>query len=78
METGNVDVVLSRITADECNAATEELARCLHTALPVTEELLPARELMAAFLNDLSNECLARWGSQGQSRPSSSTSEPRS
>jgi hypothetical protein len=38
METANVDVVLSRITASECNAAAEELARCLHTALPVTEE----------------------------------------
>jgi hypothetical protein len=61
METGNVDVVLGRITANECNAAAEELARCLDTALPVTEDLLTARELLAAFLNDLNNECLARW-----------------
>ena len=75
METGNVDMVLSRITADECNAATEELARYLDAAQPVTEELLPARELLAAFLNDLSNECLARWGSHGQRRRSSRTSE---
>jgi hypothetical protein len=78
METGNVDVVISRITANECNAAAEELARCLDTALPVTEELLPARELLAAFLNDLSNECLARWGPQGQRRQPSGSSEPRS
>jgi hypothetical protein len=77
MEAGNVDVVLSRITATDCNAATEELARCLDT-LPVTEELLTARELLAAFLNDLSNECLTRWGPQGQSRQSSRLSEPRS
>jgi hypothetical protein len=39
METGNVDVVLMRMTA---------------------------RELLAAFLNDLSNECLTRWGPQVQ------------
>jgi hypothetical protein len=57
METGNVDVVLMRITANECNAATEDLARYLDTELPATEESLTARELMAAFLNDLSNEC---------------------
>jgi hypothetical protein len=77
METGNVDVVLNRITASECNVAAEELARCLDTALPVTDELLTARELLAAFLNDLNNECLARWGPQGQSQPSRA-SEPRS
>ena len=77
METGNVDVVLSRITVNECNSAAEELARCLDSALPVTEELLTARELLAAFLNDLNNECLARWGSQGQSRQPSRSSEPR-
>jgi hypothetical protein len=58
METGNVDVVLMRITANECHAATEDLARYLDTRLPATEELLTARELLAAFLNDLSNECL--------------------
>ena len=62
METGNVDVVLMRITADACNAATEDLARYLDTGLPATEELLTARELLAAFLNDLSNERLTRWG----------------
>jgi hypothetical protein len=54
METGNVDVVLMRITANECNAATEDLARYLDTGLPATEESLTARELLAALLNDLS------------------------
>ena len=78
METGNVDVVLGRVTAQECNTATEQLARCLDTALPATEELLPARELLAAFLNDLSNECLTRWGPQGQRDRSSRSSEPGS
>ena len=76
METGNVDVVLGRITANECNAATEELARFLATALPVAEEHLTARELLAAFLNDLSNECLARWGPQVQGRQPTRSSEP--
>jgi hypothetical protein len=78
METGNVDVVLNRITENECNVAAEELARCLDTALPVTEELLTARELLAAFLNDLNNEGLARWGPRGHSRQPSTSSEPRS
>jgi hypothetical protein len=78
METGNVDVVLSRITANECNAAAEKLARCLHTALPVTEELLTARELLAAFLNDLNSESLARWEPQGQSCQPSRSSQPGS
>ena len=78
METGNVDVVLGRVTAEECNTATEQLARCLDTALPPTEELLPARELLAAFLNDLSNECLTRWGSQGQGGQSSGSPGPGS
>ena len=45
METGNVDVVLMRTTANECNAATEDLARYLDTGLPATEESLTAREL---------------------------------
>ena len=49
METGNVDVVLMRVTASECNAATGDLARYLDTGLPATEELLTARELLAAF-----------------------------
>ena len=79
METGNVDVVLMRITVNECNVATEDLARYLDTGLPATEELLTARELLAAFLNDLSNECLTRWGPQAQSDQHSSAPErPRS
>jgi hypothetical protein len=76
METGNVDVVLMRITANECNAATEDLARYLDTGLPATEELLTARELLAAFLHDLRNECLTRWEPPVQSRQHSSASEP--
>jgi hypothetical protein len=75
METGNLDVVLMRTTANECNAAAEDLARYLDTGLPATEELLTARELLAAFLNDLSNECLTRWGPQVQSDHHSSAPE---
>jgi hypothetical protein len=71
-----VDVVLDRITANECNAAVEELARCLDTALPAADELLTARELLAAFLNDLSNECLTRWGPQGHGGQPTRSSEP--
>ena len=37
METGNVDVVLMRITANECNAVTEDLARHLDPEFPATE-----------------------------------------
>jgi hypothetical protein len=75
METGNVDVVLMRITANECKAASEDLARHLDAGLPATEELLTARELLAAFLNDLSNECLTRWGPQVQSNQHTSAPE---
>ena len=50
METGNVDVVLMRITGNECNAPTEDLARYLDTGLPATEESLTARELLASLL----------------------------
>ena len=63
METGNVDLVLSEITADECNEAAEELARYLDAGL------LATRKLLSAFLNDLNNECLTRWGPRGQKRP---------
>ena len=59
METGNVDIVLDQMEASECNEASEELARYLDTGLPAT------RHLLAAFLNDLNNERLIRWGSQG-------------
>lgn len=60
METGNVDLVLSEISADECNEAAEELARYLDAGL------LATRKLLSAFLNDLNNECLTRWGPRGQ------------
>jgi hypothetical protein len=73
METGNVGVVLMRISANECNAATEDLARYLDTELPPTGESLTARELLAAFLHDLSNECLTRWGPQVRSHQHSTT-----
>ena len=61
MKTDNVDIVLDNVTADECNAAAEELARYLDAGLMAT------RELLAAFLNDLNNERLTRWGPQGLS-----------
>jgi len=75
METRNVDVVLMRATTNECHAAAEDLAGYLDTGVPTTEELLTARELLAAFLNDLSNECLTRWGPQVQSDQHSSAPE---
>ena len=61
MRTENLDLVLSQITADECNDAADELARYLDAGLATT------RELLAAFLNDLNNEYLSRWGPSGQS-----------
>jgi hypothetical protein len=60
MQTGNVDIVLSQLTANEYNAAAEELARYLDAELPVS------RELLAAFLNDLNSERLIRWGPRDQ------------
>jgi hypothetical protein len=60
MRTENLDLVLSQITAAECNEAADELARFLGAGLITT------RELMAAFLNDLNNECLTRWGPRGR------------
>jgi len=61
MRTENLDLVLSQLTAAECNEATDELARYLDAGLATT------RELMAAFLNDLNNERLTRWGPHGES-----------
>jgi hypothetical protein len=60
VETGNVDIVLDQIGASECNEASEELARYLDAGLPAT------RQLLAAFLNDLNNERLTRWGPRGE------------
>ena len=61
MRTENVDLVLSQITADECNDAAEELAHYLDAGLITT------RQLLSAFLNDLNNECLTRWDARGES-----------
>ena len=61
MRTDNLDLVLSQLTAAECNEAAGELARYLDAGLAAT------RELMAAFLNDLNNESLTRWGPRGES-----------
>ena len=61
MRTDNLDLVLSQITAEECNDAADELSRYLDAGLITT------RELLAAFLNDLNNECLTRWGPRGES-----------
>jgi len=61
VRTDNLDLVLSQVTAEECNAAADELARYLDAGLTTT------RELLAAFLNDLNNECLTRWGPRGES-----------
>jgi hypothetical protein len=47
MRTENLDLVLSQLTAAECNEATDELARSLGAGLAIT------RGVMAAFLNDL-------------------------
>jgi len=61
INTDNLDKVLSQFSAEECNAAVEELERYLNAGLAAT------RELLAAFLNDLNGECLARWGPRGES-----------
>jgi hypothetical protein len=61
VRTDNLDLVLSQTTAEECNDAADELARYLDAGLTTT------RELLAAFLNDLNNECLTRWGPRGGS-----------
>ena len=61
MRTENVDLVLSQVTADECKDAVGDLAPYLDAGLTTT-----TRELLAAFRNDLNNECLTRWGSRGE------------
>ena len=60
MRTDNLDLVLSQLTAAECNEAADELARYLDAGLVTT------RELMAAFLNDLNNESVTRWGPRSE------------
>jgi hypothetical protein len=59
MRTNNLNKVLSQVTGAECKEAAEELARYLDAGLPAT------RELLAAFLNDLNDEYLIRWGPRG-------------
>jgi len=61
MRTDNLDLVLSQLTAAECNEAADELARYLDAGLVTT------RELMAAFLNNLNIESPTRWGPRGKS-----------
>ena len=56
MRTSNLDKVLDQVTGADCHQAAEELERYLDAGLTAT------RELLAAFLNDLNDECLARWG----------------
>jgi hypothetical protein len=58
----NLDKVLAQVTGAKCREAADELGRYLDAGLTAT------RELLAAFLNDLNDECLARWGP----RPASS------
>ena len=70
MRTENVDLVLSQVTADECNDAAEELARYLDAGLTTT------RELLAAFLNDLNKECLTRRGPRGESGEAGGLPDP--
>jgi hypothetical protein len=54
MRTSNLDKVLAQVTGAECQEAADELGRYLAAGLTAT------RELLAAFLNDLNDECLAR------------------
>jgi hypothetical protein len=60
VKTNNVDKLLSQFSAEECHTAAEELERYLDAGFPAT------RELLAAFLNDLNDECLIRWGPAGE------------
>jgi hypothetical protein len=60
VKTNNVDKLLGRFSAKECHTAAEELERYLDAGFPAT------RELLAAFLNDLNDECLIRWGPAGE------------
>jgi hypothetical protein len=61
MRTSNLDKILDQVTGADCQQAAEELERYLDAGLTAT------RELLAAFLNDLNDECLARWGPRGDS-----------
>jgi hypothetical protein len=54
MRTSNLDKVLDQVTGADCQQAAEELERYLDAGLPAL------RQLRAAFLNDLHDECLVR------------------
>lgn len=70
MRTSNLDKVLDQITGADCQQAAEELERYLDAGLTAT------RELLTAFLNDLNDECLARWGPSGDSGQAASLPAP--
>ena len=70
MRTSNLDKVLDQVTGADCQQAAEELERYLDAGLTAT------RELLAAFLNDLNDECLARWGPCGDSGQAASLPAP--
>jgi hypothetical protein len=70
MRTSNLDKVLDQVTGADCQQAAEELERYLDAGLTAT------REILAAFLNDLSDECLERWGPRGDSGQAASLPGP--
>ena len=70
MRTSNLDKVLDQVTGADCQQAAEELERYLDAGLTAT------RELLAAFLNDLNDECLERWGPRGDRGQAASLSAP--
>ena len=70
MRMNNLDKVLGQITGAECQEAAEELERYLDAGLTAT------RDILAAFLNDLNDECLARWGPRGDSGQAASLPAP--
>ena len=70
MRTSNLDKVLDQATGADCQQAAEELERYLDAGLTAT------RELLAAFLNDLNDECLERWGPRGDSGQAASLPGP--
>jgi hypothetical protein len=70
MRTSNLDKVLDQVTGADCQQAAEELERYLDAGLTAT------RALLAAFLNDLNDECLARWSPHGDGSQAASLPAP--
>jgi hypothetical protein len=70
MRTSNLDKVTRPGHRVDCQHAAEELERYLDAGLTAT------RELLTAFLNDLNDECLARWGPRGDSGQAASLPAP--